>query len=390
MTASTRPWAPGTIASIGAPSRDGPCTLCGVHKTVALLILACLFASAGCSGDEGAEAPIDEGSSSTATVASSRPTGCEGGEVVPPGTQRIEIPSGDLTREVERVVPPSYDGATPHPLLLSLHGFSSTIEQQDLFSSLPEQAGARGYLLLTPQAAPATLPVGSGGMRAPYWNLSPDDSTPVPGAQDDITFLTDLIDATMAELCVDESRIYITGNSNGGGMSAALACSLEGRVAAIAPVSGINLAPPCDAAAPVSVIAFHGDADPLVPYEGEVAAGDEPGNPPVEESVGDFAAVAGCDAEPEQSSPHEDIALRQWTGCHSGLGVELYTVLGGGHTWPGMLNYVDPGRLSELGTNNQELVDLAGVDLAAVAGHMTLNVEATAEMLDFFDAHPRP
>ena len=54
-----------------------------------------------------------------------------------------------------------------------------------------------------------------------------------------------------------------------------------------------------------------------------------------------------------------------------------------------MLNYVDAALLAEL-ASDQRLIDVAGVDVAAVAGHMTTNLEATTAMLDFFDAHPRP
>jgi polyhydroxybutyrate depolymerase len=366
-----------------------------MRRPVVAMVLTPLVLSLGlaaCSDDEGSGDAADAaaGATTSSTVASGDDlAGCESDAVVEPGTERISLSSGGVDREVERVVPPGYDGSTPHPLVVSLHGFTSTIEQQNLFSGLPEEAAARGYVLLTPQAEPATLPIGGEELRAPFWNLETAESSAIPDAQDDVTFLTELLDATASELCIDPDRIYVTGNSNGAGMSVQLACALPGRLAAIAPVSGVNLTAPCDEPEPVSVVAFHGDADPLVPYEGETAAGVEVGNPPVEDRVAELAEVAGCAPEPELTSPFPDIALRQWTGCVPGVAVELYTVLGGGHTWPGMLNYVDTQKLVEL-SNDQALTDLADVDVAAVAGHMTLNVEATTTMLDFFDAHPRP
>ena len=89
------------------------------------------------------------------------------------------------------------------------------------------------------------------------------------------------------------------------------------------------------------------------------------------------------------SEPFPDVTVREWSGCDPGIGVELYTVIGGGHTWPGMLNYADAAELAEI-SSDQRLLELADIDVGAVAGHMTTNVEATATMLDFFDAHPRP
>jgi polyhydroxybutyrate depolymerase len=355
----------------------------GVRRPAVLVIVTMLLAVAACSGDGSGS----EGEAGTTT--STRPGACRGAAEVRPGTERITIRAGGIERDVERVVPRGYDGTTPAPLVLSLHGFTSTIEQQDLFSDLPEEAAARGYLLLTPQAAPATLTIGGEKIRAPYWNLDRDDSTEVPGAQDDVAFLTKLIATARDELCVDDARVYVTGNSNGAGMTARLACALRGRLAGIAPVSGINLAPHCDDPTPVSVIAFHGDADPLVPYEGGTAANVETGDPAVEARVREFARAAGCRTEPEQSSPFADIELRRFPDCRAGTAVELYTVRGGGHTWPGMLNYVDVAQLSKI-AGDQRLTELADVDLAAVAGHMTTNLEATTAMLDFFDAHRRP
>jgi polyhydroxybutyrate depolymerase len=342
---------------------------------IALLIVAAC--STGDADDSGADP-----SASTLT------SGCNGDSPVATGTEILDVAYGDVARSVERIIPPGYDGATPSPLLVSLHGFSSTIEQQDLFSGLPEAAASRGYILLTPQAEPATVPIGDEEMSAPLWNLQPEESDGIPGAQDDIGFLEELIDSTVAELCVDENRVYVTGNSNGAGMSATLACEMTGRLAAIAPVSGINLAGTCDQLGPVSVIAFHGDADPLVPYGGGSAADVDVGTPSVEGRVGEFAAAADCGPDPQISSPFDDIALRQWRGCQPGLDVELYTVLRGGHTWPGMLNYVDAERLARL-ADTIELVDVADLDLAEIAGHMTVNIEATALMLDFFDDHRR-
>lgn len=358
-------------------------------RRLGVLLLVGVLVAAGCAGGSGDGGGGDGGAapptSSPETVAAS---GCGGDADLGPGTARLTLDDEGTSREVERVIPPGYDGERPHPLILSLHGFTSTIEQQDLFSALPERAAERGYVLLTPQGVDATLPVGDEGeeVTGPFWNVRPDESGEVVGAQDDLGFLTGLIETTIAELCIDPDRVYVTGNSNGAGMAAALACALPGRLAAIAPVSGINLAPPCPDLAPVSVVAFHGDADPLVSYEGERAAGVELGNPPVEEAVAAFARAAGCADEPTVSPLFDDVVRRRWVDCRPGLEVELFTVLGGGHTWPGMLNHLDPEALREL-AEGMDLPAAAGVDVAAIAGHMTRNLDATAVMLDFFDAH---
>ncbi len=375
--------------------------------TVATAVL--LIAGPGCSGDDGpgdadgnaqpaagGTAPRSNGESDSDTGLDAGVSGCGSGNQPEPGTELLSLAGGEVSgtrsddpeREVQRVIPESYDGVEPAPLLLSLHGFTSNIEQIDLFSDLPTRAAERGYVLLTPQALPATVPFRDETIDAPFWNVMPEQSGAIEGAQDDLAYLRGLVDDTMAQLCIDADRVYVTGNSNGAGMAAALACDGDDRFAAIAPVSGINLAGRCDEPSAVSVIAFHGDADPLVAYDGGSAATLALDIPAVSDQVASFAGADGCDREPGVSEPFEDIRLSAWTDCGEGLAVELYTVIAGGHTWPGMLNYVEMAKLSALG-ENQELARLAGLDLGEIAGHMTTSIEATQLMLDFFDGHQR-
>ncbi|MCZ7628917.1 MAG: hypothetical protein M5U19_07550 [Microthrixaceae bacterium] len=353
-----------------------------------LVLVMCIVVAAGaCSGDGGdGPRPEAEGAAAPSTTAEKA---CTPDRSAKPGTERITVSAGGVQREFERVIPPAFDGAGRLPLIVDLHGFTSTIEQQNLFSNLPAAASERGYVLVTPQAAPATVPVGDEQITAPFWNIYPSLDESLPGAQDDVAFLTELIDDTVAQLCVDDSRIYMTGFSNGAGMTAVMACELGGRLAAIAPVSGFNLADDCGSPEPVSVIAFHGDADPLVDYEGGATAQRPIDSPSIEQRVAQFAHAADCSGEPTVSEPFDDIVLRRHTGCEPGVDVELYTVVGGGHTWPGMLNYVDVEQLAGLG-DAAEMAEAYGVDVLTIAGHMTPSIEATSSMLDFFDTHHRP
>ncbi len=352
---------------------------------MALLALGLL--AAGCSDSNDDEAGDSASApSSTAADGSANESGCGATDPAEPGTERLTYSWDGVDREVERVVPASYDSDTPQPVVVDLHGFSSSIEQTGLFSGLPTAAGERGYVLLTPQGEAATVTVGDSELTASMWNLGQEGSEAIPGVQDDAGFINDMLDRTQSELCIDADRIYVTGNSNGAGMASVLVCEYPGRFAAVAPVSGVNLAPECDDPSAVSMIAFHGDTDPLVPYGGGLSERTAFDSSAVEESVSSWAAASGCGSEAEVSTPFDDVSQARWVGCDAGLDVELYTVLGGGHTWPGMLNYLDAAQLGEL-AGNQALVDIADLDVAEIAGHMTVHIEATALMLDFFDTH---
>src|SRR4030043_256365 len=53
---------------------------------------------------------------------------------------------------------------------------------------------------------------------------------------DDVGFISLLIDRLVTEWNINPARIYVTGISNGAGMSFMLACHLSKKITAIAPV----------------------------------------------------------------------------------------------------------------------------------------------------------
>ncbi len=77
-----------------------------------------------------------------------------------------------------------------------------------------------------------------------------DTAIDLTAANPDIAFVDALIDEIGAELCIDLARVYAAGWSSGGQASSALACSLDERIAAVAPVAGaglIDLGAACEA-----------------------------------------------------------------------------------------------------------------------------------------------
>jgi polyhydroxybutyrate depolymerase len=138
---------------------------------------------------------------------------------------------------------------------------------------------------------------------------------------------------------IDPNRIYSTGMSNGGFMSYDLACFLSDRITAIASVTGTMVWPRfnlCNATHPTPVMQIHGTADATVPYNGNIlfAHIDSLVNYwvefnncwPVPEiiQVPDIDTLDGCTAEQHIFSNGD-----------AGATVELFKVLGGGHSWPG-------------------------------------------------------
>ncbi len=124
-------------------------------------------------------------------------------------------------------VPASYDGSHAVPLVVALHGISGTGDQFAPTSEWIPKADAAGFIVVFPNGG---LTVGTSfGWNAFVYNGA---------APDDAGFLLRLIKHVQKEYRIDPARLYMTGFSNGGGMSSTFAELHAGLLAGIAPVSG--------------------------------------------------------------------------------------------------------------------------------------------------------
>jgi polyhydroxybutyrate depolymerase len=125
----------------------------------------------------------------------------------------------------------------------------------------------------------------------------------------------------------------------------------------------------CPAPAPVSLLHIHGTADHNIPYAGGPGQGpahiDGPAVPTV---VGRWRATDHCAAPTVTTAGRVTTSL---AACPDGRAVELITVAGAGHQWPG-----SPDR--------PVLQRLLGLDTPSTA------LDATTVFWRFFTAHPAP
>src|SRR5260370_35077464 len=77
-----------------------------------------------------------------------------------------------------------------------------------------------------------------------------------------------LLEHIEAAFCLDSSRVYATGMSDGGAMSSVLACRSSHRFAAFGPVAVMLYLPGCGGKRDVSIVSFMGRPDPVVPFNG--------------------------------------------------------------------------------------------------------------------------
>ena len=224
-------------------------------------------------------------------------------------------------------LPPAYDGETPLPLLLALHGGGGNGPLFAEKSGFRAKADAEGFVVVFPTGQESDL----GGH---YWRTGgniADDPAKSTLTGDDVAFLAALIDHLTTELAIDEQRIYVTGFSNGAGMTLMLACALSDRIAAAAAV-GSGLSSACDPVAPVSVLQMIGSEDPHFTEGGTI----EIDGQQVDHwyAIDVWSDFNGCPAEPEVLVV-DRVTTETHGPCAAGTEVVRIALEGVGHRWPG-------------------------------------------------------
>lgn len=266
-----------------------------------------------------------------------------------PQTDQAEALVADgLIRRFTMTLPPGHTPGTttPVPLVLDLHGLLEGFAGTHPFSTrFSEKAIEEGFAVVFP----------IGQSEGVFWDYSAREDNP------DLRFIDALLEHVEASTCVDRSRIYVTGLSNGAFMTSMLMCMRPNTFAAAAPVAGImDLCHATERSVPF--VTFHGTADPILPYDAFAATPQA------------IATKYGCDASPAVTtlSPDPDpstygpITLTSWDCGGSAGFARSYVVGGGGHSWPGSLFF-----------------QLVGF----IVGPTATSLDATDVIWDFFAHH---
>lgn len=168
-------------------------------------------------------------------------------------------------------------GATA-ALLLDFHGFNHSGAGVWNVSGFRALAERDGFITAYPDGMPVTLHFNGQDHNGRGWEISS------PADNRDVAFVRVLLDHLEDAYCIDRSRVYATGFSNGGFFSSLLGCVMADRVTAVAPVSGGPLRFPCEPVRGVPVLIHHGRRDELISTER------------ARESVAQWTAANACTA----------------------------------------------------------------------------------------------
>lgn len=161
-------------------------------------------------------------------------------------------------REYILHLPENYSGKEPLPLVMIFHGGGGNSRQMQAYFKMDPIADKENFITVYPN-----------GINK-QWNDGREFKEEIT-ANDDVQFVTQLLDTLVRNYAIDTGRIFSTGISNGGFFSIYLSYKLSHRLRAIAPVCASipeRIYRDFYPSRPVSVLLINGTKDPLVPYAG--------------------------------------------------------------------------------------------------------------------------
>jgi polyhydroxybutyrate depolymerase len=287
-----------------------------------------------------------------------------------PGRHVVTVRIDDRDRKFVFVTPSGIEPGKPLPIVFFFHGAGGSAYQASRTYGWAEKAEKEHFFAAFPEGMPVRPDEEASFILNPHiWR---DERAGLPANNiQDVHFFEVLLGQLQAALPIDSHRIYVTGFSNGAGMTFTLGSHFSNRIAAIAPVSSQSFVQGDTLARPLPVYYLTGTADPLIPYNGgsvKLPWGKSRTTPPVQESVDTWAKLDGCPPGPQIISDNNGVRVLRYGPGRDNSEILFTTIEGNGHHWP---DTVEP--------------------LPHFISGPSLNpFNATDRIWEFFKAHPLP
>jgi polyhydroxybutyrate depolymerase len=265
------------------------------------------------------------------------------------------MPSDTIERSYRLFVPEHYDSDQVGQLIIVLHGGGMTSQQ------MIGHTGQRFNQLIEEHEINAIVAYPDGIRHG--WNDGRIRENLYAYREniDDVGFLLDLADTLAIDYNINPNSLYVTGFSNGAGMSYRLACERSERIKAIAPVANVIASTLlCEPESMVAVLSIMGDEDPIVPATGgDLFFGDIPMGRvlPLDDTLEIWHKNSDCDGYDLPILLHENdpddetqVSVIHATDCDTP--VTSMIIHGGGHTWAGSQQYLP---VEEYGRTSKEI-----------------------------------
>jgi polyhydroxybutyrate depolymerase len=221
---------------------------------------------------------------------------------------------------------PSYSGNTTLPLIIALNGLGGTASGFETMTGFSTKADIDSFIVvyLNGTGSPASWNCGGNWLPPPA----------IPSNNDDVGYISTLIDTLSKRYKIDSTRVYAAGFSNGSMMAYRLAAELSNKIAAIAAGSGPMTLTTIHPSYPVAVIHFHAVDDSSIPYVGVTDPRAPIYFPPIDTLMAVWRNINGCTAIADTIVNVSGVVGRKWSAVSTGADVVLYRSNTGGHAWP--------------------------------------------------------
>ena len=245
--------------------------------------------------------------------------------------------------ELERcwllLVPLIPNESAPAPLLVDMHGNGDDMYQQRWTSDFANISMEQGFFVAYPQGHNNAWNHGS--------SLIPCSDELRCSEEDDVGFTLQMLDTIMQNHSIDKSRVYVTGWSNGCGMTQRLAVQASEVFAAAGCMAMYRFAEVQSDYSPIPFMEVHGLLDEIVLYATTAPAapvfGPEKG---AIQNLESWADLNGCQGSiPEVIVSEEDYDIRGYTDCENEAQVMLVSLFFAAHNpYEHDDPVADPGR----------------------------------------------
>ena len=254
------------------------------------------------------------------------------------GTFTLVTKSGGFDRVTQIHIPTGYKADMKPPLVLLLHGGGGGATHALEKDGWSAKANKEGFLIVAPEGLGALpkLPTNF-KMNPALWNSGQLNARSPRAMIDDVAFIRELLDELKEKVPYDQSRVFSTGHSNGGGMTFRLAAELSERFTAVGMVAGRMVVENPKPTKPLPTLYIIGTKDPLMPLEGGEVKSPWGSwlNPPVVEQLANWAAAIGCETEPNVVAEKDAVRKVEYPSKGNGPTLTVLYLEGHGHHWPG-------------------------------------------------------
>jgi polyhydroxybutyrate depolymerase len=262
-----------------------------------------------------------------------------------PGTHDLTLKAAGHEWHYTLHVPPKYDAARPTPVVLILHGAGGSGKGYLDNAGWAKKADQADFVAVAPDGLAARPDEKANFLTNPrLWQSGQLPATGARGKVDDVAFFKALLDDVGRRVNVDSDRVYLTGHSNGAGMTFRLGAELSERFAALAPVASHPWIKDPQPARPLPTLYIIGTDDPLVPVKGgeSVTPWGKRTTPPVADSLARWAKALGCPEGPKTVRDRDGVKVVEYGPGKDGVKLTAYYIAGQGHNWPGGKDLLPP------------------------------------------------